>query len=100
MMTYRSRTLLLLLREFVLIVSLFIDLILFCQLVDSHYLAHLVLATLVDNSSKAPGNDLLEMIIWVIKPLHHLISGDLDSLAIFHRSKLKFISSLCLFLQL
>jgi len=65
-------------------VSLFIYLILFRQLANSHYLAHLVLATLVNYSCKAAGNDLLEMIIWVIKPLHHLISGDLDSLAIFH----------------
>jgi hypothetical protein len=86
-MTDRNRFILLLLRELILTVSLLIDLIFFSKLVDSHDLAHLVLSILVDYPRKAAGNDLLEMVIRVIKPLHHLVSGDSDSLAVLDSGK-------------
>jgi hypothetical protein len=83
-MTDRHRFILLLLRQLVLTVSLLIDLIFFRKLVDSHDLAHLILSILVDDPRKAAGNNLLEMVIRIIKPLHHLVSGDRDSLAVLH----------------
>jgi hypothetical protein len=65
-MADRHRFILLLLREFVLTVSLFIDLIFFSQLVDSDDLAHLVLSILVNDPRKAAGNNLLEMVIRIV----------------------------------
>jgi hypothetical protein len=95
-MTDRHRFILLLLRELVLTVSLFINLIFFGQLVDSDNLAHLVLSVLVDDPRKAASNDLLEMVIRVIKPLHHLVSGDSDSLAVVNCREKKLLSSFTL----
>jgi hypothetical protein len=83
-MTDRHRFILLLMRQLVLTVSLFIDLIFFSKLVDSDNLAHFILSILVDDPRKAASNDLLEMVIRIVKPLHHLISGDRDSLAVLH----------------
>jgi hypothetical protein len=101
-MTDRHRFILLLLRQLVLTVSLFIDLIFFSQLADSDDLAHLILSILVDDPRKAAGNNLLEMVIRIVKPLHHLISSHRDSLAVLYSGKKKLLScfTLCQLLQL
>ncbi len=73
-----------LLRKLVLIVSLLINFILFRQLIYSDNLADFILAALVNNLGKATSDNLRKVIIWMIKPLHQLISGNFDCLTVLH----------------
>ncbi len=64
--------------------SLLINFILFRQLIYSDNLAHFILAALINNLGKATSYNLRKVIIWMVKPLHQLISGNLDCLTVLH----------------